>query len=136
MGAALKGIQAIDRYCDLFSRAAITIASMTAQCSCVEFALLQVQEVVLRNPQSAYRLQSDSTIANHFSSVFGACEIVFSVLNQNLKELVDTGRDNHGAMGKRARIKQVWRDQEMKDLVRNIESQASAINLLLGALQM
>jgi hypothetical protein len=36
-------------------------------------------------------------------------------------------------MGK---IKQVWNDQDMKDLLRNIESQASAINLLLGALQM
>jgi hypothetical protein len=35
-----------------------------------------------------------------------------------------------------AKIKQVWNDQAMKDLLQNIESQASAINLLLGALQM
>jgi hypothetical protein len=129
-------MQTINKYRDLYSRAAITIASMTAQCSCVEFALLQVQEVVIHNPQSAYRLRSDSALANHFSSVFGACELVFSILNQRLRELVDCRVDQHGAVGPMAKIKQVWNDQAMKDLLRNIESQASATNLLLGALQM
>jgi len=49
---------------------------------------------------------------------------------------VDCGVNQYGTVGPLAKMKQVWDDQEMKDLVRNIESQASAINLLLGALQM
>jgi hypothetical protein len=109
---------------------------MTAQCSCVEFALLQVQEAVLHNPQSADRLRSDSALSRHFSSVFGACQLVFSILDQRLRDLVDTGVDRFGSVGTVAKLKQVWNDREMKDLLRNIESQASAINLLLGALQM
>jgi hypothetical protein len=68
--------------------------------------------------------------------VFGACETVFSILNQRLRQLVDCGVNQYGTVGPLAKMKQVWDDQEMKDLVRNIESQASAINLLLGALQM
>lgn len=50
--------------------------------------------------------------------------------------MVDCGADQYGAMRPLAKFKQVWNDDEMKDLVRNIESQASAINLLLGVLQM
>lgn len=91
---------------------------------------------MIHNPQSAYRLRSDSALAKHFSSVFGACQLVFSILNQRLKDLVDSGVESHGDMGMKGKAKQVWNDQEMKDLLRNIESQASAINLLLGALQM
>jgi hypothetical protein len=109
---------------------------MTAQCSCVEFALLQVQETIVNNPQSIYRLRSDSALARHFSSVFGACQLVFSILDQRLKALLDNGSNQYGELGTMKKIKQVWNDQEMKDLLRNIESQASAINLLLGALQM
>jgi hypothetical protein len=136
VGTTLKGIQTINTYRDLYSRSAITIASMTAQCSCVEFALLQVQETIVNNPQSIYRLRSDSALARHFSSVFGACQLVFSILDQRLKALLDNGSNQYGELGTMKKIKQVWNDQEMKDLLRNIESQASAINLLLGALQM
>ncbi len=109
---------------------------MTAQCSCVEFALLQVQDTILNDPQSAFRLRSDSALEKHFSSVFGACQLVFSVLDQRLRDLVDDRLNQHGEMSTMGKIKQVWNDQDMKDLLRNIESQASAINLLLGALQM
>ena len=136
VGVALKGIHVINQYCEKYSRAAITIASMTAQCSCVEFALIQVQDVIIQNPQSALRFQADSALGKHFSSVFGACQLVFSILNQKLKELVNARLNAHGSVAVKDKLKQVWNDQEMKDLLRNIESQASAINLLLGALQM
>jgi hypothetical protein len=136
VGTALKGIQVYNNYHDRYSLAAITMASMMAQCSCVEFAILQVQEVVVNNPPSAYLLRSDAALTKHFSSVFGACELVFSILNQRLKSLTDGNVDHVGQLSKISKLKYVWNDQEMKDLLRNLESQASAINLLLAALQM
>lgn len=107
-----------------------------AQCSCVEFALLQVQDVVMHNAQSAYLLRSNSTLMGHFSTVFGTCQLVFSILNQRLKGLVDDKVSQRGEMSTMTKLKYVWNDQEMKDLLRNLESQASAMNLLLSALQM
>ncbi len=69
-------------------------------------------------------------------TVFGACQVVFSILVQRLNKLVDETPGIHGQIAKTARVKQMWNDQEMKDLLRNIESQASAMSLLLSALQM
>lgn len=72
----------------------------------------------------------------HFMCIFGACQLVFSILNQRLEELVDDNIGPYGEMTRMGKIKLLWNDQEMKDLLRNIESQASALCLLLSALQM
>lgn len=136
VGTALKGIQAYNTYHGQYSRAAITMASMMAQCSCVEFAILQVQKVVINNRPSADLLAPDAALARHFSSVFGACQMVFSILNERLRSTTGVGVDQYGQPSRMTKLKYVWNDQEMKDLLRNLESQASAINLLLSALQM
>lgn len=112
------------------------MASIMAQCSCVEFAIVQVQEVIIENSPSAYLLRSDKALAKHFASVFGACEIVFSILIERLKDLSTGEVDKRGQLSTKTKLKYVWNDQDMKDLLRNLESQASAFNLLLAALQM
>jgi len=119
-----------------FSNAAVTIASMSAQCSCIEFVLLQIQDAFIHKPEGAFRLRSDTAFVKHFMSVFGACQLLFSIINQRFGELMDGSVNSHGEMTKTARVKNVWNDSEMKDLLRNLESQACAINLLLSALQM
>lgn len=81
-GTALKGLQAFNTYHSQYSNAAVTMASMMTQCSCVQFAIRQIQEVVMNNPPSAFLLRSDAALTEHFSSVFGAYELVFSILNE------------------------------------------------------
>jgi hypothetical protein len=112
------------------------MASMTAHCSCINLSLDEIQDAIIRNPEANFRLRSETTFINHFMSVFGACQVVFSILNEKFTQLADTSVNIYGELTQTAKLKYMWNDGEMKDLLRNLESQASAINLLLSALQM
>lgn len=109
---------------------------MQSQCSCVEFALLQIQEAINLSPSAVSMLQSDGALTKHFTAVFGACQLVFSILNDRLGDLTSEDLRVMKEASRKAKLKELWEDQEMKDLLRNTESQASALNLLLAALQM
>jgi hypothetical protein len=112
------------------------MASMTAHCSCINLSLDEIQDAFIRNSEGIFRLRSETTFINHFMSVFGACQVVFSILNEKFTQLADTSVNAYGELTNTAKFKYMWNDGEMKDLLRNLESQASAINLLLSALQM
>jgi predicted RNA methylase len=109
---------------------------MTAQCDSISFAILQIQHVITHNPEGAFRLRSDTAFASHFVSVFGACRLVFSVINQRFQDMIDNSVNSHGGLLKSALVKYIWNTGEMNELLRHLNSQATAISLLLSALQM
>lgn len=109
---------------------------MQTQCSIIEVALLQIQDVIVNNASRFDQLQSVSVLASNYERNLGACQTVFAVLNQRLDKLHGGLRGHAGKPDWQAKLKFVWNEQESAMLLRNIEGQASAIGLLLNAIQM
>jgi hypothetical protein len=109
---------------------------MKAQCASVDMALVQIQAVILDNPESSYRLRTDSAVARTFDSVFGACHLAFMILNERLMGLVEEKRNDKGQMSRTTRARNVWNEQEMQNLLQNIQGQASGLTVVLSALQL
>ena len=109
---------------------------MQTQRSIVELALLQIQDVVLRDSARFERLRSVSVLASNYERTLGACQVVFAILKERLNKLNSHLHNNCGKPDWQLKVKVVWNDQESAILLKNIEGQASAISLLLNAIQM
>ena len=72
----------------------------------------------------------------NYERTLGACQVVFAILNERLNKLHTGLRDNRGNPNWQMKLKMVWNEQESAFLLRNVEGQASAISLLLNAIQM
>ena len=109
---------------------------MQTQCSIIELALLQIQDVIVHDSARFERLRSVSVLASNYERTLGACQIVFAILKERLHKLNSHLHDNCGKPDWQLKVKIVWNDQESAMLLKNIEGQASAISLLLNAIQM
>ena len=109
---------------------------MQTQCSIIEVALLQIQDVIVRDSARFERLRSVSVLVSNYDRTLGACQIVFAILKERLNKLNSHLRDNCGKPNWQLKLKVVWNDQQSAMLLKNIEGQASAISLLLNAIEM
>ena len=136
VGATLQVLQTCNEYYQKYQSANLQLVCMQTQCSIIELALLQIQDVIVNDSSRFDRLRSVSVLASNYERTLGACQLVFAILNQRLSKLHGGLRENVGKPNWQVKLKVVWNEQESAMLLRNIEGQASAISLLLNAIQM
>lgn len=66
----------------------------------------------------------------------GACQITFQLLIDKLTKLVDVAVNEEGQVNKLSKVKMMWNDQEMRELLSNIQGQSSALQLLISAIHL
>ena len=129
-------VQTCNEYYQKYKAVDLQLVCMQTQCSIIEVALLQIQDVIVHDLARFERLQSVSVLANNYERTLGACQIVFAILKERLHKLNSHLHDDCGKLNWQLKLKVVWNDQEPAMLLKNIEGQASAISLLLNAIQM
>ena len=129
-------MQTCNEYYQKYKAVDLQLVCMQTQRSIVELALLQIQDVVLRDSARFERLRSVSVLASNYERTLGACQVVFAILKERLNKLNSHLHNNCGKPDWQLKVKVVWNDQESAILLKNIEGQASAISLLLNAIQM
>ena len=129
-------VQTCNDYYQKYKAVDLQLVCMQTQCSIIEVALLQIQDVIVHDSAHFERLRSVSVLASNYERTLGACQIVFAILKERLNKLNSHLRNNFGKPDWQLKLKVVWNDQESAMLLKNIEGQASAISLLLNAIQM
>ena len=129
-------VQTCNEYYQKYQAVNLQLVCMQTQCSIIEVALLQIQDVIMNDSARFERLRSVSVLASNYERTLGACQVVFAILKERLNKLNNHFRNNCGKPNWQLKLKVVWNDQESAMLLKNIEGQASAISLLLNAIQM
>lgn len=135
VSTGIKSLQVYKQFHSLYTSADLTVVSLRTQCSCIDFALLEIQDLLVEDPRTTDRLTSEGRLGKNFDFVLGACHLTFSLLNEQLGTLVVVAQNEYGQMRTRDKLKSMWNSQEMKDLRNNVQGQAMAVNLLLTTLQ-
>jgi hypothetical protein len=119
-----------------YNHASVTITSIATECTVVGAALSQIQTVILRAPQvTSSHFDQSSQLATYFETAITACAMTLSVLHEEVNKLVGDGENFHGVT-RMARVRYIWNEAFMSQLLQQIRGLHSAINLLLNALQL
>jgi hypothetical protein len=118
-----------------YSSAPTTITSMTSECAVISTALSQIQSLVLKDPIIlSSHLSSQNSLQTCFENVLTGCTLTMSVIEEEIGKLIE-GEQGMGTVGFKAKVKFIWKEDMMVDLLQQIRGQQSALSLLTTVLQ-
>ena len=128
-------IQSCSNYASKYNISDLAIASIRTECSSIRVALLQIQNVVSRDPNRSAKERFESCLLIEYEAVLGACSQTFSILNTRLGQIgLDRLNDqNESAFG--SKLRHMWKESQIDTLRDNVRGLAIAINLLVNAFQ-
>ena len=135
VGGCLQALQAYTGFQSSYGAIELTIASMKTQCSCMGIVLSEIRNLLNHDKNRISRFHQGTQLREQFDFVLGACLVVFAILREKLDRLIGNDEPSERRFSVMEKVKLVWNQQEMKDLLQNIQGQAFAVNLLLSALQ-
>lgn len=131
----LKSAHLLNGLRDKYKHAQMTISALCAEATAISAALSQIQSLILGNPDAVItQLRPRSEVIATFDSALTGCSVVLAVLDDEIAALITEGRS--GDMSWDQRVKLVWKDAVMQDLLQQLRGQSAAIGLLIQVLQM
>jgi hypothetical protein len=132
----VKTIRSLKAIADTYKSASLTISAITSECSIISTALSQIQYLFLHNLDSlTLRLDSQSQLHAAFETALTGCSVTLAALDGELQKLAE-GQRVTGESSRLVRLKYMWNEDIMKELLQHLRGQHGGINLLLTALQM
>ena len=118
-----------------YSQSNMTISAIVSECSVIAAALTQIEGIAKKDPDGfASRLDpSASQLGASFELAMGGCSITLAVLNEEVEKL--TVGEKVGFLGWKPKVKYIWNEAGMRDLLGTLRGQQSALHLLLAAVQ-
>jgi Fungal N-terminal domain of STAND proteins len=136
VGTCVKTVRSLKAAVDTYKLASLTISAITSECSVISATLSQIQDLFLQNPDTlASKLGSQSQLHAAFETTLTGCSVTLAALDDELQKLTE-GQGATGESSRRARLKYVWNENTMKELLQHLHGHHGGINLLLTALQM
>lgn len=134
--ACVKTIISLKAIADRYKSASLTIWAITFECSVIRRALSQIKYLFLHNLDSLIsRLDSQSQLHAAFETALTGCSVTLNALDDELQKLAE-GQRVSGESSRLVRLKYMWNEDIMKELLQHLRGQRGGINLLLTALQM
>jgi hypothetical protein len=129
VGKSLNDVQA------KYNRAGLTISAIVSECSVIAAALSEVGQIAKNDPDGlSFRLNaSNGQLSSSLELSLSSCSLTMAVLEDEIKKLTTT--ENLRFLSWKTKVKYVWNEEDMKDLLQSIRGQQSALHLLLTALQ-
>ena len=128
----LSTAKAVSALHDKFKNAQITISAIHSESTVICASLTLIYNLILRDPETLRsNFATRPELEGAFDTALTGCALVFSVLDDEVLKLQGDGELN--VVGK---VKIVWKDDTMKELLQQIRGQQSALSLLAQALQM
>lgn len=117
-----------------YKGASVTIASIATECATVRTGLSQLQKVATKTNDF------DEDTADTFETVILGCTLTMSVLNDYVAELTESMGEVNAEVGiaqpsRMAKMKLLWNESEMKELLHQLRGHQSSITMLLTTLQ-
>lgn len=109
------------------------IFMMQTECTILAAALSQLQMFFSKVRGSAMSRYPKFVMEALDLSLVG-CTLTLSVLSKEIDNLVESVNDNAAKMSKGKKIKYVWKEESMDELLQQLRGQSSALSLLLKAL--
>ncbi|ORY17080.1 hypothetical protein BCR34DRAFT_555977 [Clohesyomyces aquaticus] len=119
-----------------YKDASMLITAIYTETTVISTSLASIQGLCTRNPEALRStLHERSDLTATFDQALTGCVLVYSVLDEEVHRLyAEIGKDGiAGAMG---RMKFVWKEDTMKDVLTQIRGQQTALSLLIQLLQM
>ncbi|KAK0512606.1 hypothetical protein JMJ35_004623 [Cladonia borealis] len=129
-----KVVKTINEITGKYSDAPMTMTAIASECSVLSASLSHIQDLATQNADAfVSRLKSQSNFTTTFDTALAGCALVFSVLDTQIQDITK-GKDP-GDMDRIGKVKAVWKDDSLKELLQQLRGQQIAMNLLLTALQ-
>ncbi|KAF2258675.1 hypothetical protein CC78DRAFT_621640 [Lojkania enalia] len=135
--ACLKITKVLNSLRPKYLDASTTIAALCSESTLVSASLSQIQTLLLQNSETmAERLQTRPELAATLDTTLTSCTVIFACLEEEVNQLKnETGSEDDPESWKQ-RTKTVWKANTMRELLKSIRGQQSAVTLLIQMLQM
>lgn len=132
---SIKIAKSLDDAKTKYSHASLMIASISSECSVLAVALGQIEKVVKRdNKNLSSKLDPATSDLNiSLELALGGCRTILLSLDEEVKKI--TGAKGSHPLKWKSKVKYVWNEAGMKDLLITLRGQQAALHLLLAALQ-
>jgi hypothetical protein len=116
-----------------------TLSAISSECNVISAALQQIQALVTQQRgEVSSKLGPNSSMSNAFDTALQGCEATLTVLDLECAKLGAEMRKGGVSllMSRSVKLKFVWKESTMKDLLLQLRSQHAALNLLITTFQM
>ncbi|KAF2179065.1 hypothetical protein K469DRAFT_717574 [Zopfia rhizophila CBS 207.26] len=119
-----------------YKDASMTITAIYSESTVISTSLAHIQGLISKNPDALRStLQERPELEATFDQALTGCVLVYSVLDDEVRRLY-TGIGKEGVAGMVGRVKFLWKEEAMRDVLVQIRGQQTALGLLIQALQM
>ncbi|KAF2016485.1 hypothetical protein BU24DRAFT_409583 [Aaosphaeria arxii CBS 175.79] len=119
-----------------YKDASMTITAIYSETNVLSTSLAHIQGLCTRNPEALRTtLQEQPQLEATFDQALTGCVLVYSVLDEEIRRLYE-GIRQEGVAGAMGRMKFLWKEEAMKDVLMQIRGQQAGLSLLIQALQM
>lgn len=119
-----------------YKDASMTITAIYSESNVIATSLAHIQGLCMKSPDALRStLQERPELLSTFDQALTGCVLVYSVLDDEVQRLYD-GVGREGMAAAMAKMKLLWKEEAMKDVLTQIRGQQTALSLLIQALQM
>jgi hypothetical protein len=130
--SVVKNGRVIATLFEKFQEAQRCLFMIQTECTVLAAALSQLEVLFSRPPDSRPMQYPDHALEALDLSLVG-CTLTFSVLSQEIDALAAGVDDSNAKMTKGKRVKYLWKEEPMNELLQQLRGQSSALTLLLKA---
>ena len=134
IGTCVKVTKYASGLIESYKDAPLAISAIASETYVLSAALSQVENVALHSPDSLVsRLNGQMSFRTAFDMALNGCTLVLTVLEKDLLAITGGKQPNH--IGKLDRLKVMWDQKRLQELLQQIRGQQTGLNLLISALQ-
>ena len=125
-------------YWNKYKVSSITLTAIATECSTISISLSQIHALFDRDPdRTTSKLSNTPHLISVFDNALKACGIVLSVIDDEIEKLSrSAGKEAVAKFPRIARIKYVWNEAKMKELLSQARAQQNALQMLLALIQL
>ncbi|CAM1501491.1 Fc.00g034750.m01.CDS01 [Cosmosporella sp. VM-42] len=113
----------------------VVVVSLCSESTVISASLAQLQSLLLNRADLASAWRSRSDLASALDTSLTGCMVLYSCLDQEI-QAITSGAADPGKLQWKARIRTMWNEDKLKDLLSALRGQQTAITLLIQLLQM
>lgn len=112
----------------------MTVVSMCSKSNVILASLTQIQGLLLQRDDLAAIWQSRTELPTVIDNALTGCMVVFSCLDAEIQGIV-AGESDSNWMRWRSRVRLMWNEAKLNELLGALRGQQTVINLLIQLLQ-
>ncbi|KAF9889560.1 hypothetical protein FE257_007270 [Aspergillus nanangensis] len=121
---------------DKFDNANLTISAICTETTLISASMSHIQSYILRNPDSVSdKLLNQPSLESTLDQALTGCYIVFDVLQTEVSKLTESELlESSVNLGWSAKVRYIWNEGTMKDILSQMRGLQTALTLLLQLL--